>query len=123
MSTNQTPISISGVSGTLANILKALASVNGYVQLGMVVGETLIPLGKALISEFKSVISGPTETYTVVLTLEESELDKIISGTVDGVAAINAELARQGAQLVILPPQPVAPTPTPAAPAPDAPAK
>lgn len=117
MSTQPTSITTSGVSGTLANILKALASVNGYVQLGMLVGEELIPIGKALIGKITAITTGPTVDYTVELKIEQADLDSIVSGTVEGITAINAELARQGAQLVILPPTT---TPPPVAPAPAA---
>lgn len=80
-----------------SKILSSLADANGYVNLAVQVAGVVIPLGKWLIHEVKSIASGNvTITYQAVLAADEAELVEI-QGIADAdIAAINAELNRMG---------------------------
>jgi hypothetical protein len=95
-------------------LLTTLANANGYVALAIQVGETLIPIGRGLVKEIRS-IGAPQETvtYQVLLQMDGAELDDVNKLAVDDITAINAELATYG-----IPPIPL---PTPPAPIVDAP--
>lgn len=84
-------------------VLQALAGTNQYVALAISLGETLIPLGKGLVTEIKQIATGgETVTYAVLLQMDAAELDAIEKLSVDDIAAINVELAK-----LKLPPVPV----------------
>lgn len=86
-------------------LLQTLATANGYVALALQVGETLVPIGKAMVKEIRT-IAGPQETVTfeVLLQVDGAELDAIDKLATDDIAAINAELAQYGVPPIELPP-------------------
>src|SRR5271154_4574116 len=101
---NNTPTNASTPGGHAGQILTALASVNGYVALGLQVGATVIPLVKGAISAIKSIgTSQETVTYQVLLTVDGAELDAIDQLAIDDLTAINAELSKRGVAQIPLP--------------------
>jgi hypothetical protein len=101
-------------------LLQTLADANGYVALALQVGETLVPIGKAMVKEIRSIgAAQETVTYEVLLQMDGAELDAIDKLATDDIAAINAELAKYGVPPIPLPPAPPivqAPADTPKAP-------
>lgn len=82
---------------TAANLLSSLADANGYVSLAIQVAGAVIPLGKWLVSEIKSISGGNvTITYQALLTADQAELIAINQLATDDLTAINSELTRLG---------------------------
>lgn len=78
-------------------LLQTLASANGYIALGLQVGEMVIPLVKGAIREIRSIATGvETVDYEVLLKVDGAELDAIDKLAWDDLLAINAELAARG---------------------------
>lgn len=83
---------------TASNVLNALAEANGYVNLTLQLGTALIPVGKALVSKIKDAATGvETITYQLLITQDDATLAAIDASSEADLAAINAELVRQGA--------------------------
>lgn len=81
-----------------ANVLNALAEANGYVNLAIQLGTTLIPVGKALVNKIKDAATGvETITYQLLVTQDDATLATVDVTSEADLAAINAELVRQGA--------------------------
>jgi hypothetical protein len=96
-----------GVTGSNAGkLLDLLSSTNAAVSIGLVVGETVVPLIVGLVKEIKSQIAGEGDKveYTVVVQAEHAVLDKIIADGTADLAAINAELERLGLPPLAVPP-------------------
>jgi hypothetical protein len=90
------------------NVLAALSDSNTAITLGIELAGQLIPLGKGLIKEIRSIATGAeTVSYEVLLVADGKELDAVHQLATDDLAAINAELAKMGQ-----PPLPVAPPTT-----------
>jgi hypothetical protein len=85
-------------------LLQTLASANGYIALALQVGTMLVPIGKALVKEIRS-IGAPQETvtYEVLLQVDAAELEAIDKLATDDIAAINAELTQYGVPPIPLP--------------------
>lgn len=82
-------------------ILTALQAANGYIALGLQVGNLVVPLVKGLILSIRKVGEGTdTVSYEIVVRTDLAELDDVVKLSTDDLAAINAELARQGAPLI-----------------------
>jgi hypothetical protein len=98
-------------SGSSAKtILDSLSNVGGYVGLAIQVGEVLIPVGKALVSKIKNAATGVTTIdYQLLVSEDQATLATVDSESTADLTAINAELVRQGASPLPLPP-PAAPT-------------
>ncbi|MGH8864302.1 MAG: hypothetical protein ACREVZ_06615 [Burkholderiales bacterium] len=88
-------------------ILTALQAANGYIALGLQVGNLVVPLVKGLILSIRKVGEGTdTVSYEIVVRTDLAELDDVVKLSTDDLAAINAELARQGAPLIPVPEPP-----------------
>lgn len=86
-----TPVKPSGVNQALG----ILSATNGYISIGIQVGELLIPLIKGGIKKIEQIGSGSTTVdYQVLITSDGKELDGVISIATEDLAAINAELVR-----------------------------
>jgi hypothetical protein len=95
--------------GQQANsVLTALGEVNGYVQLAITIANVVIPIGKVLVADFKAWLSGSTQTLTLVQIEAEGEAEgaNVVKLSDDDLAAINAELVRQGATPLVIPKTP-----------------
>jgi hypothetical protein len=91
-------------------LLQTLASANGYVALALQVGGMLVPIGKALVKDIRSIgAAQETVTYEVLLQMDASELATVDQLAIDDLTAINAELAQHG-----IPPIPIPSTSAPA---------
>lgn len=88
-------------------VLSALASANGYIALGLQVGNLVLPLMKGLIKEIRT-IGGGTETvsYEIVVAADMAELDAVDKLALDDLIAINAELHARGLPEIPLPSKP-----------------
>ena len=74
------------------------------MALALQVGETLVPIGKALVKEFRTIGAGQeTVTYEVLLQMDAAELAAIDKLAIDDITAINAELAQYGVPPIPLP--------------------
>jgi hypothetical protein len=90
---------------TAKAVLSSLQDTNGYVTLAIELAGELVPLGKGLVKEIKTIgTGGETVTYAVLLQMDSSELDATDKLATDDLTAINEELKRLG-----LPPVPVPP--------------
>jgi len=88
-----------------ASVLSNLSQVGGYVGVAIQLGEVLVPLGVAAVKKIKDSISGvETISYTLLLQQDEAALAAIDAGSVADLQAINAELVRQGASPLPIPP-------------------
>ena len=98
-------------STTAKSLLDSLSNVGGYVGLAVQLGETLIPIGQALVNKIKGNAAGTiTETYQLLVAGDEATLGSVVSLADADLVAINAALAAAGQ-----PPIPIPPTPTPPA--------
>lgn len=93
------------MDNTGAGVLSSLAGVNGEVAIVLQAGALVAPLVKGIIKEIKAGIGGGTVTieYTTAIQEGQANLDHAIATDDAVLAAVNAELVRQG----------VAPLPTP----------
>lgn len=92
------------------NLLDTLSNVGGYVGLAVQLGETLVPLGVALVNKIKGIGTGTaTETYQLLVAGDQTELLKVISASQADLAAVNAELVRLGQQPLTVPSTPTPP--------------
>ena len=108
MGTPTTPVT---PKPSTSSILSALAAANTYVSLGLQVAGVVVPLVKGLITEIKQIATGQqTVTYQILIQTDESDLASVVTVSDADLAAINAELERQGKS----------PLPVPAAEAPAA---
>jgi hypothetical protein len=103
---------------TLNSILTSLGEVNGYVQLGITIGNVVIPFAKVLVTEFRAwLASGGTTTMTLqaIEAQGEAEGANVIQLSTDDLNAIDAEIVRQGGTPLSIPqadpPAPIPPTP------------
>lgn len=81
-----------------STLLQNLSQVGGYVGLAVQLGEVLVPIGKALVTDIKKIGAGTaSETYQILLTTDAAELDAVDQMSTDDLTAINAELVRLGA--------------------------
>ena len=101
MSTNPSTV-------TAGSLLDKIAQAEGDVQLGLVVGGTVISLITGTFKSIKTAISGASGTmdYTVVIQGQEAQLDADIAETVADIETANAELARMGYPQIPLPVDP-----------------
>lgn len=83
-------------SNTVGGVLGALAAANGYVSLAVTVGSAIVPLGKMLIKEIRSIGGETEQTYEVVLQTGQVDLDYVIKLSESDLTEINAELTRLG---------------------------
>ena len=90
-------------------LLNVLTSLNGGVQLGVTIGNVVVPLIAGVIKSIKTGESGQTVEYTVVIQTEQAVLDSIIAAGASDLAAINAELVRMGLAPLPVPTPPSAP--------------
>lgn len=79
-----------------SGLLNVLTSLNGEVQLGVTIGNVVVPLIAGVIKSIKGSGAGQTIEYTVVIQSEQAVLDSIIASGAADLAAINAELVRMG---------------------------
>lgn len=99
---------------TASSVLSSLSQVGGYVGLAIQLGETLIPVGKALVTSIKNAATGvETIDYQLLISQDDAELATINTESTADLAAINAELVRQGAQPLPVPAEPAAPATPP----------
>lgn len=90
---------------TVSSILTSLSQVGGEIGLAIQIGTVLIPVGKALVQKIKDATTGvETITYQLLLTEDQATLAVIDTSSRDDLAAINVELARQGASTLPVPP-------------------
>lgn len=84
------------------NVLAALGQTDQYVTLGLELAGEIVPLGKALVREIKTIATGSeTTTYQLLLEADSKELDAIAALSLADLAAINGELAKLGKPPVI----------------------
>jgi hypothetical protein len=87
-----------------AALLNSLSQVGGYIGLAVQVGEVLIPLGVAAVKKIKDAATGvETITYQLLVSEDQATLAAIDTESTADLAAINAELARQGATQLPVP--------------------
>lgn len=97
----------------LSDVLSSLSAAGGYVGIVANIAGVAIPLGKALVADIQKIGQGTEETFQLLVQTDTAALDHDQDVAVADLAAINAELVRQGA-----PPLPVpAIVPDPAPPA------
>lgn len=102
MSTNPVTPKLSASS-----VLSSLSQVGGEVGLAIQLGETLIPVGKALVTTIKNSLTGvETITYQLLITEDDATLATINAESAADIEAINAELVRQGAAPLVVPTEP-----------------
>lgn len=90
-----------------ATVLNALQSVNGYIALGLQIGNLVVPLAKGLISSIKKIGQGEENvSYEIVVLTDLAELDDITRLSTDDLSAINQELTRLGAPTLPMPEAP-----------------
>ena len=79
------------------NVLAALGESDQYITLGLELAGEIVPLGKALVREIKTIATGTeTTTYQLLLEADSKELDAIAALSLADLAAINGELAKLG---------------------------
>jgi len=90
---------------TVGTILNSVSQIGGYIGLAVQVGEVLIPIGKALVTRIKDATTGVvTISYQLLITEDQAVLAGIDSASLADLQALNAELVRQGAVPLPLPP-------------------
>lgn len=78
-------------------VIGALAGVEKGITLAIEVGGQLVPLVKGAIAGIKQIGAGTdTVSYEILISTDQSELNKVIAVSTDDLNAINAELARMG---------------------------
>lgn len=88
-------------------VLSALASANGYIAIGLQVGNLVLPLMKGLIKEIRTIGTGTeTVSYEIVVAADMAELDAVDKLALDDLIAINAELNAKGLPEIPLPTKP-----------------
>lgn len=115
-----TPNTPAAPAPKISTVLSTLAETNAYVQLGLEVAGIVVPIGKALIQEIKQITTKQdTVAYQVLVQMDETDLQAVVSLDIAEIVAINAELTRLGKPTLPVPaaPVPVA-EPAPASPAP-----
>lgn len=104
------PVPSAGAT-TAKTILDSLSNVGGYVGLAIQVGEVLLPVGKALVTKIKNSVTGvETIDYQLLVSEDQATLATVDSESTADLTAINAELVRQGAAPLPLPPPPASGT-------------
>lgn len=101
----------------LSDVLSSLSEVGGYVGIVANIAGVAIPLGKALVSDIQKIGQGADETYQVLVQTDTAALDSVQEIAGEDLAAINAELVRQGAPPLAVPasvPDPAPPSTSPA---------
>jgi len=90
---------------TVASVLSTLSEVGGYVGLAVQIGTVLVPIGVAAVKKIKDSLTGvETITYQLLITEDQATLASIDAASVADLQAINAELVRQGASPLPIPP-------------------
>lgn len=88
-------------------VLSTLASANGYIAIGLQVGNLVLPLVKGLIKEIRTIGAGTeTVSYEIVVQTDMAELDAVDKLALDDLIAINAELNARGLPEIPLPSKP-----------------
>jgi hypothetical protein len=83
---------------TPATLLDSLSQVGGYVGVAIQLGEVLVPIGKALVTDIKKIGSSTSSVdYQVLVQTDLAELNTVDQLSTDDLTAINAELVRLGA--------------------------
>ena len=101
---------------TSGNVLSTLTGINGGITLAIEVAGQLVPLVKGAIMEIRQIATGgETVTFEVLVQTDQAELAKIIQLSQDDLATWNAELVRQGAAPLPIPPVTGGPDPAPPA--------
>lgn len=107
------------VTTTAGKFLSALSLVNGELVLAVQVAGLLKPIIVGVVKQIKSAIPPAQEIeYTVVLSMGQDKLDKIIDLTDNDLDEINAELVRLGHSPLPKPGEPEPSIPEPEAPNP-----
>lgn len=97
------------MAGTVSKstLLDQLSQIGGEVGIAIQLGEVLVPIGKAVIQKIKGLgASEETLTYQLLVEQDQAELTDVDKLSTDDLAAINAELIRQGKQAVTPPAPP-----------------
>jgi hypothetical protein len=91
---------------TVNSVLSNLSQVGGEIGLAVQIGTALIPVGKVLVQKIKDAASGvETITYQLLVTEDQATLAEVDTTSIDDLNVINAELVRQGAAPLPVPPQ------------------
>jgi len=107
---------------TSGNVLSTLTGINGGITLAIEVAGQLVPLVKGAIMEIRQIATGSeTVTYELLVQTDQAELGKIIQLSTDDLATWNAELVRQGAAPLPVPPVTGGPDPGPITQSPEPP--
>ena len=102
-------------ASSAANILGILQQANGYIALGVQVGNLLIPLGRGLIAEIRKIGAGSeSQSYEIVVRMDLAEIEDTKKMSTDDLTAINEEFTRMGLPTVPVPTPEAPPTPPPA---------
>ena len=93
------------------NVLAALGESDQYITLAVTLAGELVPVGKALLRDIRTIGAGTeTVSYQLLLEADSKELDAIAALSLADLAAINGELAKLGKPPIV----PIAaPPPTP----------
>ena len=83
---------------TVGSVLNSISQVGGYIGLAVQIGEVLVPIGKALVTKIKGASGQTTLTYSLLVEQDQAELLDVDALAKADLAAINAELVRQGAK-------------------------
>lgn len=102
MATPNTP-----VAPKISTVLSTLAETNAYVQLGLEVAGIVVPIGRALIQEIKQITTKQnTVAYQVLVQMDETDLQAVVTLDIAEIVAINAELTRLGKTTLPVPAAP-----------------
>jgi hypothetical protein len=94
-----------------AAVVSALTSANAIATLALEIGGVVIPIFKGVVTKIESIGTGSaTVDYQVLITTDGKELDGTVQVALADLAAVNAELVRQGKPPLDVPP---VPPPTP----------
>jgi hypothetical protein len=89
----------------VGTVLNSLSQVGGYIGLAVQIGQVLVPIGVAAVKKIKDSITGvETISYQLLVTEDQATLASVDAASTADLTAINAELVRQGASPLPIPP-------------------
>ncbi len=86
-----------------SSFLDGVAQAGSVLSLGLMVGETVVPLIVGVVKRIESNAKESTTEYTVVLETEQAVLDSVIAGGLADLDEVNAELTRMGLPVLAKP--------------------
>jgi hypothetical protein len=93
------------IKSNVNTAISILASANGWITLGLTVGNLVVPLITGLITRIQQIgQGGEVVGYEIVIKADLAELDAVDKLAGDDLAAINAEFTRLGLPTVPVPP-------------------